>query len=195
MIEKTSEWAALAGRRLAECNALRARAESAEALIAAALGALPVGNIRTHTPDSIPDRITDLAKALAEATMEAEAAEALIAERDAEVARMTADLDRVFSALDNGADDSPWKPGESFADAIRSLRAHVAELENEASERVTAYVGMKLKLSEAESRNTRMVRALDRIANCEQGDATDRQAVMMMREIARMSIANAEDNA
>jgi hypothetical protein len=67
-----------------EHAATKARAEVYESLIAAALGALPVGNIRTHTPGSIPDRITDLAKALAEATMEAEAAEALCAElRDA----------------------------------------------------------------------------------------------------------------
>jgi hypothetical protein len=42
--------------------------ENAElrAIIDATLSALPVGNVRTHTPDSIPERVGDLVKAHAD---------------------------------------------------------------------------------------------------------------------------------
>ena len=36
------------------------------AIIDATLSALPVGNVRTHTPDSIPERVGDLVKAHAD---------------------------------------------------------------------------------------------------------------------------------
>jgi hypothetical protein len=103
----------------------------------------------------------------------AEAAEALIAERDAEVARMTVDLDRVFSALDNGADDSLWKQGESFADAIRSLRARVAEMERINALRIPGscqcgdddLCAIARRAEAAEARNARLVAAARTVAD------------------------------
>ena len=45
-------------RELAE---MRSRAEKAEAIIAACLRAMPVGNVTLHTPESLADRIRFLA--------------------------------------------------------------------------------------------------------------------------------------
>ena len=48
--------------------------ENAElrAIIDATLRALPVGNVRTHTPDSIPERVGDLVKAHADELADSE---------------------------------------------------------------------------------------------------------------------------
>ena len=61
----------------ASCNAeelrqLRADYSELRAIIDATLSALPVGNVRTHTPDSIPERMAELVKTHADNSAENE---------------------------------------------------------------------------------------------------------------------------
>lgn len=58
---------------------MRARAEQAEAIVAACMAEIPVGYYPTHTPENLAARIVDLAKRYAETDMELEKAEARLA--------------------------------------------------------------------------------------------------------------------
>jgi hypothetical protein len=49
---------------LAENEQLKGKLNEAQTIIASSLSALPVGYIPAHTPESIPDRITDLCKTI-----------------------------------------------------------------------------------------------------------------------------------
>lgn len=63
---------------MAEATRQSERADAAEAIIAATLRELPVGNINTHMPESLAERVAYLVKEHAEAEQRAEVAEAYV---------------------------------------------------------------------------------------------------------------------
>lgn len=59
----------------------------AQTVVKACMAAMPVGNIKTHTPENLADRISDLALALARETNENEAMRAAIQEANTVIER------------------------------------------------------------------------------------------------------------
>ena len=53
--------------QIEDCKKLERERDEARLILAAALKALPVGYIPSHTPDSIPERIVDLCKTMVDA--------------------------------------------------------------------------------------------------------------------------------
>jgi hypothetical protein len=84
--------------------------ENAElrAIIDATLSALPVGNVRTHTPDSIAERVGDLAKAHADELADNE-------QLRKDKARLRETLAEIGEYRGEGGPATPWQ------DIVRDL--------------------------------------------------------------------------
>jgi hypothetical protein len=71
-IESEANWKLTAKHHGERARDLECENAAFRAIIDATLSALPVGNVRTHTPDSIPERVGDLVKAHADELAENE---------------------------------------------------------------------------------------------------------------------------
>jgi hypothetical protein len=90
------------------------------AIIDATLSALPVGNVRTHTPDSIPERVGDLVKAHADELADSE-------QLRKDKARLRAAWGAARSYIDNYGTDpitpTMWKTYNDYIDKCDAIDA------------------------------------------------------------------------
>ena len=73
-----AKWRKRAEKAEDELKEMKARAEKAEAIVADCMKAMPCGNITTHTPENLADRIRDMVKELTIYDIDLDRAEAKI---------------------------------------------------------------------------------------------------------------------
>ena len=91
----------------ARIEQLAARVAELEGIIAACLNAAPVGHIPSHTASNLPEIVADMVVACREHSDEREAAEARVAELEAEIRAARMASERITSAIARAESTAP----------------------------------------------------------------------------------------